>query len=391
VFEGHHMCTIISRVRGIVSQAMSKESASASSTTMYDMLVSVLALALAAYVVAGVLRKQRVHEIVLSADRSRLLNAGKLPSYFKYKESLLMPVRNQGHCASCWAFATSDTIADTLNLRSGGKWPHGPLAPQYLLSCTKLHYGCELGGSPEDVYSSREAAVVGIPLEKDMPYQEKVTDCSALPADAIRVRTVPNTGVDICADPAFALPGFRQKTINENIVNMKKSLLQFGPILGTLAITRSLYDYKANSIYKSLPNEPVLGAHAIEIFGWSDAGANTAEPGFDGAFWHVRNSYSSRWSGALQGFAYIAMGSNESQIESRASICQIEVPDYLKQAVADHDIWTSAYTSYSEYSSDPHKQNFKEIDPERDAFLERLDVQRGQTAHHHGGLVAANT
>lgn len=345
------------------------------STSVFDTVIEGAACAAITYVLFGLLVHSRTTPVVITQDRQLLLNAHKLPSYFKAKEVLLTPVRNQLGCSSCWAFSIAEVLADTISLRTGGKWREH-LSPQYLLSCTNIHFGCKNGGSPEDVWPILTQE--GLPLEKDCLYVAAVTPCQAISSDALRIRTIEGTSIDICTDPATALPGFKQKVIDENVMNMKRALLQYGPICGTLRITKELYEYKGDSIYKDNPASKTLGGHAVEVVGWSDKNANTHEPGFNDAYWIIRNSYSTAWGGLLYGFAYIAAGSNTAWIESRASICQIEMPEHLKAAENAHNIWNSFFTSYSEYVSDPNKQNF--IDEDRKRFLDDLHKARAAAA-----------
>lgn len=222
-------------------------------------LLECTALVCVVYVCFGLVMHSRPATVIkISPEKSIMLHANTLPTYFKAKEHMLMPVRNQLNCASCWAFSVAEVLGDTISLACGGTWKEY-LAPQYLLSCTDVHYGCKLGGSPEDIYDLPQMTVDGMPLEKDMPYTHSVTTCPAVPAGVLRIRTIPNTAIDICVDPATALPGFRQKIIDQNILNMKRALIEYGPICATLRITKELYQYSGNSIFVDNPHSPTLG------------------------------------------------------------------------------------------------------------------------------------
>ena len=303
------------------------------------------------------------HTVRLSTDlrKGELSDAG-LPTYFKYKESLLVPVRNQGQCASCWSFATVDMIADTLNLRSGGAWKRQLLSAQYLLDCS-VNSGCDIGGAPEEVYDIPQTTEIGVPLDKDMPYTEKEGVCSSTIPSGIRVRTVPGTAIDLCVDPDSVPFYQRARVIAENIRNMKRALLKYGPIVGTVLVHEDLYDYDAQAVYTVTPKSPVIGWHAVEIVGWCDEAVNWKEPGFDCAYWVVRSSYGVHFAvppGVDFGFFYIKMGCNESKVESRASICEVQIPEHLQDAVDNFDPFDSYYESYRAYVSDPERNNFVE-------------------------------
>lgn len=56
-----------------------------------------------------------------------------LPKYLKYKETLLLSPRTQGKCASCWAFAIADMMADRVSLHTRGR-VREHLSPEELLS-----------------------------------------------------------------------------------------------------------------------------------------------------------------------------------------------------------------------------------------------------------------
>lgn len=293
---------------------------------------------------------------------------GQLPSYFKWKEALLTPIRDQASCSSCWAFGSTSAFSDTLAVRSGGAWK-ALLSPQYLMSCTDIGYGCNIGGSPESIFSNKDIIENGIPLESTFPYTASDNTKCAFDTTKLRVKLVGGTGVDLCLDPALALPGFAQRTINKNISNMKAAIVEFGPILGTLKITPALIHYNAaeHGIFSEDLNAKGLGEHCIEIIGWCDKNANIREAGFyDEGYWIVRNSYGAGWGlpASMKNhqdhkhFAYVLMGTNQNLIESRASICRVAVPACLEDAVRSTYISNSAYTSYTDYVNDPERRHF---------------------------------
>ncbi|OUC47645.1 hypothetical protein D917_06773, partial [Trichinella nativa] len=71
-----------------------------------------------------------------------------LPESFDARErwpSFIHPVRDQGDCASSWAFSTTAVSADRLAIQSGGKF-YNPLSVQQLLSCNQARQrGCNGG------------------------------------------------------------------------------------------------------------------------------------------------------------------------------------------------------------------------------------------------------
>lgn len=320
------------------------------------------------YILIGIVQTKRRRPCGVSLSRQSLLNNDQLPSYFKYKEAILTPIRNQNNCSSCWSFASTSAFADQIAIKSGGKFKD-LLSPQYLLSCTDIGPKCAEGASPETIYNHPKVVNEGIPLEQNFPYTHLDTTPCPKNIRGLRVKTIPNTAIDCCIDPANVLPGFKNKIIQQNIINMKHAIIQYGPIIGTLRITYDLIDYDAtkNGIFTETPGSKTLGAHAISVIGWCDANVNIHEPGFyNDGYWIIRNSYGNEWSMPQghsspgdthphQHFAYIKMGCNTNDIESRASICHVQIP---KQYDLVTDINEVCYTSYTDYVNDDERLYF---------------------------------
>jgi Papain family cysteine protease len=252
-------------------------------------------------------------------------------------------------------------MADILQIRSGGAWGRKHLSVQYLMSCWDGHSGCKIGGSPEDAYNLKQLTRDGVPLESDFPYTASdKTPCREIPAETIRIRTIKGTYRDLCKDPSTVIFGSKWDVINANIRRMKEAIVNNGPIVGTLRVHKDLYDYRSDGVYKLTPGSPLVGMHAVEIVGWSNKGVNWKEDGFDEAYWIVRSSWGLGYpvKEVPHGYCYIRMGFNEIDIESRSSTCDIEIPDFLKEAVSKADPFDSAYTDYDNYVDDPEREAY---------------------------------
>jgi len=96
-----------------------------------------------------------------------------LPRYLKYKEALLVPPRTQGICASCWAFAIADMVADRVSLLTRGR-VREHLSPQEMLSCLRPRwFPCDQGGIPE--IALRYPMIRGLLTEKAYPYENELS------------------------------------------------------------------------------------------------------------------------------------------------------------------------------------------------------------------------
>ena len=74
-----------------------------------------------------------------------------LPASFDAREvwpHCIHPVRDQGSCGSCWAFAATEVLSDRFCIKSGGA-VDVVLSPGDLLACEKLNLGCTCGSLPE--------------------------------------------------------------------------------------------------------------------------------------------------------------------------------------------------------------------------------------------------
>ncbi|CAM9103545.1 unnamed protein product [Ectocarpus sp. 12 AP-2014] len=290
----------------------------------------------------------------------------RLPTYLKYKESLLCPVINQETCASCWAISVCHVISDRISLLTGGRIMR-PLSHQELISCfnpTGNNLGCEVGGSPEAAF--QHGVEKGFALDSQYPYvQQKTTQIA--PCD-MRKQQGPRTFIQrgsvrsLCEDPSRFKEGSPQylKVIERNRQQMKTELYLHGSICCTVFVYKSMYEFSGLQIYEG-PGEDdeYVGGHAAVIFGYSEE-VNGVEPGFDGDMWFIRNSWSSSWpihNPSSKGLFYMRAGKNVCGIESRASCAQPVITDEIRSNLAG-SIHESAYLTMGEYINDPSRNNF---------------------------------
>ena len=74
-----------------------------------------------------------------------------LPEIFIYNSKYLAPVRNQGRCGACWAFAVSQQL-ESDGIRLGLYDLDVSLSPQQIISCDTEAVGCS-GGWTESAYN----------------------------------------------------------------------------------------------------------------------------------------------------------------------------------------------------------------------------------------------
>lgn len=290
----------------------------------------------------------------------------KLPTYIKYKESLLTPVIDQNVCASCWAISVCHLIADRIALYTKGRIKR-PLSHQELVSChdVKGDNGCTIGGIPES--SFQYIIENGIATDEDYPYLQaksnRIVKCDSSKKKGFRTYAKKGSIRSLCIDPAKYTKGSPewQKVIDQNTRNMKTELFLNGPIAITIYVYSSLYLHDGLSIYDPKDNElgEYVGGHSALLVGSAEE-VDGVEPGFDGKYWILKNSWSAEHpikSPASKGYLYVRAGRNCCGIESRASTVQVCITDEIKRNMVK-SLDECRWLSYNSYSNDPNRTNF---------------------------------
>lgn len=230
-----------------------------------------------------------------------------LPKRFSYDPTLLMPVRDQGSCNSCWAFVTCGVLGDRVAIQSNQEY-RVHLSPQQLMSCSLGHGGCEVGGY---LYLGLQYAEAnGLFPEDYMAYTaDDGTVCVASVGTTYRV-----SAQDIQIIGEWTEIGSQQHL--DTILLAQQAIYSQGPIAANIQLVSDLYGLRSYQIYSSSESTSDL-YHAIEIVGWYKP-ENTS---FAGAYWVIKNTWSKNWpepstDGRTQdGYAYIQMGVNMLDIE----------------------------------------------------------------------------
>ena len=104
---------------------------------------------------------------------------GALPDSFDWRsKGVVTPIKDQGGCGSCWAFASTETMESHFAIASGQLLE---LAPQTYVNCAPNPQhcggtgGCE-GSIPELAFNF--TAAHGIALEVDLPYRGRDHACN---------------------------------------------------------------------------------------------------------------------------------------------------------------------------------------------------------------------
>jgi cathepsin F len=215
----------------------------------------------------------------LDAPVAASLQASTLPDSFDWRsKNGVNPVKNQGGCGSCWAFATVDNI-EGAGFVSTGKLLS--LSEQELVDCDRTtggDAGCK-GGLPSNAYKYMISKKLGLETESSYAYTGKdTTTCKAQAA----------------AEKAF-VGGWQAISTDEN--QIAASLMKYGTLaIGINAGPMQLYSGGIMDLPKFLCNPASLD-HGVAIVGFG----STPKP-----YWIIRNSWGATWG--EKGYLRIARG-----------------------------------------------------------------------------------
>jgi C1A family cysteine protease len=192
------------------------------------------------------------------------------------QNGIITPIKNQGKCGSCWAFA----MAACVEAANGGNLD---LSEQQLVSCCTDCMGCQGGYiSPTGEWIKANGGIV---KEQDYPYisgnDGKNGSCST-PGNAKAYTISQVVEIDDWWDPAQQV----------------KEALDNGNAVDTgMYVYQDFFNYKSG-IYKHVTGD-MAGGHAVVIIGYDDAGG----------YWIVKNSWGTGWGES--GYFRIAYGECE--------------------------------------------------------------------------------
>lgn len=302
----------------------------------------------------------------------------------KVWKGLLTPVMNQGRCGSCWAFASTSTLADRFNIQSVGLM-NVQLSPTKLILCDFMGKEFEIK-HPEtdpaaidklDVQSLAKGAchgntlfdawrylyVIGTTTEQCTPYnkilgkEDKYQELTKFSDDTRLPLCISVSGPigDMCADYAvdkfsgdeygtpakfyrafhiYSIAGTPKDGGNEQYI--RHNIYSWGPVSTGMVVYPDFYLFDPKSeVYEWNGRGEPVGGHAIEIVGWGN---------FKGKdFWWIKNSWGKKWG--IDGYFRMARGTNTCKIEENIIT---GVPDFFYpegDTVYNPSTWVFAETS----------------------------------------------
>ncbi|NPV05479.1 MAG: hypothetical protein HPY67_12190 [Syntrophaceae bacterium] len=203
--------------------------------------------------------------------------------------NFVTPVRDQGACGSCWAFATTAALESSILRAENTPGVDLDLSEQVLISCgmSGSNDAGSCGGGVIQ-YASDYIRDTGLPLETCYPYAATDGTCgSACGARSSATYTIASWA--------------HVTTTSPTVSAIRDALVSYGPLVTTMDVYSDFYSY-TGGVYTHTSGT-LEGGHAVLIVGYSDAGQ----------YFIVKNSWGTGWGES--GYFRIAYSEINSVVE----------------------------------------------------------------------------
>lgn len=320
--------------------------------------------------------KGRPNRLIVPQTRRRHVNLNQasnvvssnvvLPESFDWRNQLdangnqlITPVRDQGDCGSCYAFAGACMLSDRISIATQGQVKI-VLSPQDMVSSGRDYVNSTLNPPTpsaqqlinqnillDSFYFALEgcdggtlAATCnylvqkGLPSEQAFPYRSReVAPLSTQNRNQLCVYKA-EQAVDLCLGVENGFPGVElvlpSNIQQQNEYNMMLSIYQHGPIITGMTIFSDFYYYPAlGQIYDKQDfiivngrqvRVEMLGAHAVVVVGWGRTNQGIK-------YWICKNSWGTSFG--FDGYFFIRKGNNEVNIEFDSTAVNVNPNNYL--------------------------------------------------------------
>ncbi|XP_049871066.1 putative cysteine proteinase CG12163 [Pectinophora gossypiella] len=232
-------------------------------------------------------------------------NYGSPPLYFDWRDrDMVGPVKNQGQCNACWAFAIAANIECQLAIYLNEK---EQLSEQFLMDCLPGDAGCG-PYSMLKAYSYITSVIGGVVRDTEYPhYMERPSNCSWS-----RPPPIPRP-----------VTGFRRVACDEK--KMVMDLFAYGPL--SAAINPATMN-KYHGHYIDEPTEEQCSSdssqmtHAVLIVGYNVYMDPNGPSTRTVPYWIIKNSWGDTWGD--NGYYYLVRGRNACGIANDVSLAFVD-------------------------------------------------------------------
>ncbi len=190
------------------------------------------------------------------------------------------PVKDQGDCGSCWAFATSGVVELLIKMSDGVE---RDLSEQYLVSCNTDGWGCDGGGRAFDYFIDEippGEPDAGAVYEGDFIYQASEVPCNP-----------PHPHHEKLIDWNYVAGGAAYPTVAQ----IQQAIYDYGPVYVSICAGPEFQDYDGG-IFNTDESSVCDGGtnHGVVLVGWDDSQGSSG-------VWYLRNSWGTGWGETLAG------------------------------------------------------------------------------------------
>lgn len=311
-------------------------------------------------------KKNEIHFEIM--PKSTIFRKLYIPNSFdgrKVWKGLLTPIKNQGKCGSCWAFASTSTLADRFNIQSNGmlkvdlspaklilcdfsdkewdiKHPEIDIKKVSIINADSFHVNACRGNTLFEAW--KYLYTIGTTTEKCTPYDKiiksdfKYNKIADYDRDELLPFCTTFSGPigDMCTDygqnletgeeygtPArfyrcihfYSIAGTPKDNGSEYYI--RHNIYGWGPVSTSIVVYKNFYTFNPKTeIYDWDGKGEPVGGHAIEIVGWGE------KKGIK--YWIIKNSWGEQWG--INGYFYMVRGKNSCKIEENVIT---GIPDFF--------------------------------------------------------------
>jgi cathepsin B len=285
-----------------------------------------------------------------------------LPYYFdgvKIWKDFIEPIRSQGLCGSCWAFASTFCLASRLSIYTNGKYNYS-FSPAKMVYCNitlpdtgetelnkikkmlsngqrydynnknnlnNISYGC----SGETLINTWQFLYrIGVPEDSCLLYGDENTS-SNVKFNLTLYDEIQYTCSDFISDSFDYCPSSKKYMISHRAggyyyvpgtinnddpsksgteYNIRKEIYKWGPCTSGMIVYDDFINWNGNGVYEYDKKSEKIGGHAIVIMGWGEENGKK--------YWIVRNSWGEDWGD--KGYCKVLRGVNHCEIEENCFV-----------------------------------------------------------------------